>query len=467
MNIIFKTIKTPNNYYVYDRSRNSILGITQEEYNELKSVENGILDPTECQTIKKKQDKGFFRENNLRSIQHSCTNVLDHYLTHHIEQVILQVTQRCNLRCKYCVYSGDYNNRGHANIDMSFETAKKILDFYLASSVEVEQPVIGFYGGEPLLKIDLIKQCIDYVKDKAPGRKVKYIMTTNATLLTVPIAEYLYKNDFSLTISLDGSKKEHDEYRVFENNTGSFDTIIKNLKAVINEIPEFPIQFNCVYNPKHNYRDVKKYFEYGDIIADARVGLNTVMPKSSDEAISFSDEFYQIRTYDYFKFMLYMIGKLDEKYISKLVLDKKSYITNTYNMISKNNVLGEVAHHGGPCIAGARRLFINAEGNFYPCERVSETSPVMLIGNVNEGFYFEKARDLLNVGKVTEDHCKKCWAFLHCDQCASKADGGTHLSKTEKLKHCSNSRNRAFSDLMELCVLKEMGCDFEEEDFDE
>jgi len=467
MNVVLKTIKTPKSHYVYDRSRNSILGISQKEYDELGNVENGNIDPAESRTIKKYQERGFFRENDLKIIQHPCINALCHHLTHHIEQMTLQVTQRCNLRCKYCVYSGNYNNRAHANMDMSFETAKKALDIYLAASAEVERPVIGFYGGEPLLKMDLVEQCIDYVKEKVPGRNISYVMTTNATLLTLPIAEYLYKNNFSLTVSLDGSKKEHDEYRVFQNGTGSFDTIMKNLRAVMKEYPELSIQFNSVYNPKHNYRDVKKYFEEGDIIADAQVGLDTVMPKSADEDINFSEEFYQIRAYDYFKLMLHMTGKLDKKHVSKLVLGNKAFITRTYGQIAKNSILGESAHHGGPCIAGAKRLFVNAEGNFYPCERVSETSSVMVIGHVNEGFHFEKASDLMNVGKVSEDQCKSCWALLHCDQCASKADGGDHLSMKEKLKHCSSSRSNAVSNLMEICVLKEMGCDFEEEDFNE
>lgn len=467
MNVVLKTIKTPKNHYVYDRSRNSILSISQKEYDELENVESGNIDPETSQTIKKYQEKGFFRENNLKIIEHPCTNALCHHLTHHIEQVTLQVTQRCNLRCKYCVYSGNYNNRSHANMDMSFETAKKALDIYLAASEEVERPVIGFYGGEPLLKMNLVKQCIDYVKAKAPDKNISYVMTTNATLLTIPIAEYLFKNNFSLTVSLDGSKKEHDEYRVFQNGEGSFDTIMENLRAVIKEYPELSIQFNSVYNPKHNYRDVKKYFEEGDIIADAQVGLDTVMPKSTDDDINFSEEFYQIRAYDYFKLMLHMTGKLNIKHVSKLVRDNKAFITRTYNQIAKNSILGEAAHHGGPCIAGAKRLFVNAEGNFYPCERVSETSPVMIIGHVDEGFYFEKARNLMNVGKVSEDQCKSCWALLHCDQCASKADGGDQLSKKEKLKHCNSSRRNAISNLMEICVLKEMGCDFEEEDYDE
>ena len=85
----------------------------------------------------------------------------------------------------------------------------------------------------------------------------------------------------------------------------------------------------------------------------------------------------------------------------------------------------------------------------------------MCLGNVDEGFDEEKVRMLLNVGKVTEDLCKKCWALLHCNQCAQKADGKDHLSRKLKSMYCPGSLREAYFSLKEICVLRELGCTFE------
>lgn len=72
------------------------------------------------------------------------------------------------------------------------------------------------------------------------------------------------------------------------------------------------------------------------------------------------------------------------------------------------NRLPEVFHHGGVCVPGTRKLFMDIQGNLFPCEKCSETSPVMKIGNVEEGFYIKHVEQLLNIGKLSEERCKNC-----------------------------------------------------------
>ena len=84
---------------------------------------------------------------------------------------------------------------------------KKAIDFYLLSSGEMEKCSIAFYGGEPLLNLKLIKQCVEYVKSKTVGKKVSFVMTTNATLLNDETVDYLQSENFEIMVSLDGSKK--------------------------------------------------------------------------------------------------------------------------------------------------------------------------------------------------------------------------------------------------------------------
>ena len=107
---------------------------------------------------------GLLHETILNDIEHPETENLEMLSNHYIEYLILQVTQQCNLRCKYCAYSGNYYNREHSSERMSFDIAKKAIDFYLERSDSANELRLGFYGGEPLLEYELIKKCVDYIK---------------------------------------------------------------------------------------------------------------------------------------------------------------------------------------------------------------------------------------------------------------------------------------------------------------
>lgn len=124
-------------------------------------------------------------------------------------------------------------------------------------------------------------------------------------------------------------------------------------------------------------------------------------------------------------------------------------------------------HPGGPCVPGLQRLFADADGNFFPCERVNETSEIMQIGDVDSGINASKVKELLNVGKITEDICKKCWAFRFCTSCAVYAEDGDKLSAQKRLSRCSSIKNTVEANLKEYCVLKELGFDFSELENDE
>ena len=463
MNIIFKGIKTPRNCYIYDRGRNAILAVSDSEYRELEQLQKGMFKEEDSEVLKKYQKEGFLCPNTVKRIEHPCSGVLGHYLKNHVEKLTLQVTQRCNLRCEYCIYSGNYDNRKHSDLDMSFDVAKKAIDLYLCSSGEMEKYSFAFYGGEPLLNLELIKQCVEYIKCKTTGRKVVYLITTNGTLLNDKTVDYLQNENFKIMVSLDGSKKEHDEHRKFQNGTGSFDIIQKNLRRIKENYPEFfsSIIYNSVINPDNDYRNVKSYFERDDLLNSSEILTTIVEAENPGEKVKMSEDYIKIDKYDQLKLYLFMLGKLEAHDVSKLVLVRAAHIKDKYQQIIKKSEIGSTCHHNGPCIPGTRRLFVNVAGNLFPCERVSETSQIMQIGNVDEGFDEEKVQRLLNVGKVTEDLCKNCWALLHCNQCAQKADGKDHLSRSIKTMYCHDSREEAYFTLKEICVLRELGCTFE------
>ena len=202
-------------------------------------------------------------EDTLEKIEHPDTELLKHSLQSKMQYIILQVTQECNLRCKYCVYGGGYENRTHAHEFMTWDLAQKSLDYFLEHSGQMEELTVGFYGGEPMLQMDLIKKCVAYMEMRVPDRRVGYTMTTNGTLLTVERAKYLLEKDFNVVISLDGAKEDHDKNRVFKDSgKGSFEVIMKNLNEIKKECPEFlkKVSFNTVLNSNCDFFVCKRLF---------------------------------------------------------------------------------------------------------------------------------------------------------------------------------------------------------------
>lgn len=98
---------------------------------------------------------------------------------------------------------------------MSFEMAKKAIDLYFLNSAYIKQKSISFYGGEPLLEFDLIKQCVEYSCSKCSSNNIEFHMTTNASLLTEDMLRFFHKHNFYITISIDGYEEYHNKNRKF------------------------------------------------------------------------------------------------------------------------------------------------------------------------------------------------------------------------------------------------------------
>ena len=220
--------------------------VNDEEYQILKTVEKTKLVPDGV--LRRFVKSGLLRETAIEEIEHPETENLHLLAEHYMGNLILQVTQQCNLRCKYCAYSGNYYNRSHTSNRMDFETAKKAIDFYLKRSEKADQLVLSFYGGEPLLEFELIKKCVSYILQRKGDKKILFTMTTNGTLMTEDVIEFLVKYEFNLMISLDGDKKSHDINRRFKTGKGSFDIILENVSRLkaYNEEYYSKVLFNCV-----------------------------------------------------------------------------------------------------------------------------------------------------------------------------------------------------------------------------
>lgn len=462
--------KTYKNYYVYDFNTNAIIRIPENVYRYLGEAEgNGYEDDLDSNVkcvLESLKAQGFLGEHHWSKIEHPATKLLERYLDSSIQSLTLQVTQQCNLKCEYCPYSGSFYNRQHNNKKMTFEIAKKAIDFYFKHSYDMPYAQIGFYGGEPLIEFELLRQVVQYCQAEYYGKDIRYFITTNATLLTDEIIDFLMQNNFVLTISLDGPRQYHNKNRHKIDNSGSFDTVMKNIEKVYGKYPnkKDSIQFNCVIDPDADLKCINDFFVNEDTLKEYRVLFNSISRDGIKDEDKFlpGDSYFEQYEYEVFKMMYAKYGKVKGIDVSDIV---ETYFWQIKTMYKERKITGlceEYSHPSGPCIPGVHKLFVDVMGNFYPCEKVCEESKDMVIGNVNEGFNEQQADKLLNIGKMTEEQCKNCWCAKYCFICAVHLEQGEIKNCVHRRKQCEKSRLTVEEDFIDYCTLQEIN-GFEED----
>ncbi|KUO77166.1 MAG: hypothetical protein APF77_01745 [Clostridia bacterium BRH_c25] len=463
--------QTRDNNYVYDVNTNSILKVSKEIYDYLKQRTDGCKESVNEQMeqeIGKMLSAGFLSSKRMREVEHPYSELLPYFIKNMLNTITLQVTQQCNLRCNYCAYSGTYENRIHSDKTMSFEIAKKGIDFLIQNSSEAHKLNIGFYGGEPLLMYELINSCVSYAKKEAIGKDIRFSMTTNGTLINDRIMDFFVINDFHILISLDGPEEIHDKNRRFAvNGQGTYKSILANISRFKSKYPDYVkknISFNAVLDSTTDFNCMNEFFCKYDDIKDFKTTVNTIANKYLKTNIDVCEHYMIQQRYENFKYMLYKVNKLDMKFISKLLNREFAKFQDKLCNRKYAKRIFDKDHHGGPCVPAIKKLFMDINGVFYPCERVSELSEPMKIGNVYEGLDIGKMRNILNIGKLTENACKNCWAYRFCYLCAVQADNLTELSAEKKLSNCKKVRLHVEEDFKDYCMLMEFGCSFEEEE---
>ncbi|MCX7749031.1 MAG: Cys-rich peptide radical SAM maturase CcpM [Clostridia bacterium] len=463
------SFKTPGGYYIYDVNTNMILKVTPSVYSLLsnrKRLDEGT--DSDIKIIEKMKSDGFLSSNRIQEVLHPIDEVLPYYLDNRLHMITLQITQQCNFRCEYCVYSGNYENRDHSNKAMDIETAKKGIDFLISHSRESKMVSIGFYGGEPLLEFDLIRDCINYAQEIGEGKMIDFSLTTNGTLLNDEIIEFFNKNNLNMTISLDGPSDIHNKNRRFAgNNQGTFESIMTNLEKIKEKYPDYlkKVRFSVVLDPKSNFSCINEFFTTYETVKNSYSFFVSISDKYAKSENEESEDYLVKKNYESFKHFLYKLGRLGKDYVSPIVIQEFNFIQkflHDYRNPVRN--LPSKGHHSGPCVPGVQRLFVTVNGNLMPCERVSELSEMMNIGHVDTGFNIEKCRQVLNVGKVNEKSCKNCWIFRYCTVCAAAADNLDGFSEEKKALECSRERFTIESLLKDYCSLKEFGCKFGNEE---
>ncbi|AWB45570.1 Cys-rich peptide radical SAM maturase CcpM [Paenibacillus sp. CAA11] len=466
-----KLFQVMNAYYIYDVNSNKIIETNQEIYTYLDAVLKNASPVPELnsQLLHVVQDMlqaGLLQQQADVEIEHVMTDQLENILEHELSRICLQVTQNCNLRCKYCVFSGSYVNRVHNNKRMDWETAKRALDFLYEHSGESDKEVmIGFYGGEPLLEFDLIQKCVEYSYKLFPSKNLQFNITTNATLLHRKVAQYLLDNNFSISISIDGPQAIHDLNRVYVNGQGSFESVMGNLQGMLESIPDVPTEkfiISTVVSNDADLESVVRFFKEDSQVSRFTYQLTSVNDVNMKQRpLPTCKQNEIINEYEKAKIFLYGVGRIPIEMTSRMAEAYANQLADTFCHRTAIDMTRRKLHPGGPCVPGQHKLFVDVEGNLYPCERVSETSPVMKMGSLESGFDIAAAKRLLNVGQATEKECSECWAFHFCTQCVAFADGVTEISKEKRLSECERVKTSVEEMMKDYIVLQTYGCEFE------
>ena len=260
-----KLLKTPRFKYFYDVGKNEIIRISEELFADLEMVEKGELSWEELSSSPDEElfsllEDGYLSTNRVKHIRHPLSDLCSTFMDRKLEKITLQVTQECNFRCKYCIYSENTfpMQRTHSSKHMTWETAKQAVDFFFRHSIDSKSRNIGFYGGEPLLRFDLIRKVIEYAEEHSKGKQLSFNITTNGSLLSLEVIQYLAEHSVNTLLSLDGNKAVQDKNRVFANGTGTFDVIAARLEAIKQSFPEYyqRIQVNSVMSPDNDIDDI-------------------------------------------------------------------------------------------------------------------------------------------------------------------------------------------------------------------
>ncbi|MBB6698711.1 PapB family radical SAM/SPASM ranthipeptide maturase [Clostridium algidicarnis] len=310
-----------------------------------------------------------------------------------ISSLILLVVQECNLSCTYCYGNdGEYENKGK----MSLKLGQKSIDYLMENSADLKDVSIVFFGGEPLLNFQLIKELVTYAKEVGDiyHKNIIFSMTSNGTLLTEEINEFLENNKFSLTISMDGDKETHDKNRLYSTNKGSYDKVVKDTAGLRDKT-----NITARATISKAQLDVVKTFNH----------LNSL--KFSKIALAPSVDILDANDFEILKKTFSALVNEYEILINNKQYNKARRMTNVSKIISR-------VHSGGMrkyfCGAGKNMLAIDIDGNIYPCHRfVGENN--YRVGNVIDGLNNNKYEEKMNEFSIDSHfECNDCWAKCIC-----------------------------------------------------
>ena len=318
-----------------------------------------------------------------------------------IKAMCLHVSHDCNLRCKYCfAATGDYHE---GRMLMSLETGKKALDFLIEKSGDRKFLEVDFFGGEPTLNFDVVKQLVEYGRSREAeaNKKFRFTITTNGILLTDDMIEFINKEMNNVVLSIDGRKEVNDRVRVRADGTGSYDRILPNFKKVVETRGKDKDWYVRGTYTKYNLdfsNDVMHLYEQGfDQISVEPVMADPSMPYAITQADlpRIFDEYEEL------------MKKITE------IRDSGKFINFFHFMLDLDQGPCAIKRLRG-CGCGNEYVAIAPNGDIYPCHQFVGNEEYKM-GSLNDGSFNDDMKAEFAAAHVySKPECKKCWAKFYC-----------------------------------------------------
>ena len=317
-----------------------------------------------------------------------------------VKALCLHIAHDCNLACRYCfAEEGEYHGRRAL---MSYEVGKKALDFLIANSGNRRNLEVDFFGGEPLMNWDVVKQLVEYGRslEKPNNKKFRFTLTTNGILLNDEILEFVNKEMGNIVLSIDGRKEINDKMRPFRGGQGSYDIIVPKFQKVAESRDQMNYYVRGTFT--HNNLDFSK-----DVLHLADLGFKQI---SVEPVVAQPTDDYAIREED----LPILKEEYDKLAVEMIKRKKEGKAFNFFHFM--------IDLQGGPCVAkrlsgcgsGTEYLAVTPWGDLYPCHQFVGNEK-FLMGNVDTGVVRDDIRDEFKCCNVyAKDKCKKCFAKFYC-----------------------------------------------------
>ncbi len=317
-----------------------------------------------------------------------------------IKALCLNIAHDCNLRCKYCFAStGEY---GKSRCLMPVEVGKKAIDFLIENSGTRHNLELDFFGGEPLMNFDLVKEVVAYArsKEKEYNKNFRFTITTNGMLLTDDKIDFINREMSNCVLSLDGRKEVHDRLRVTESGHGSYDLIVPKFQKLVASRgdKDYYVRGTFTRFNEDFTEDVKHMRALGfDQIS--------IEPVVSDPLLDYSIKYEDLpRVFEEY-----------ERLAETLIESRKNgdFYNFFHFMIDLNQGPCAIKRLRG-CGCGNEYVCITPNGDIYPCHQFDGNDD-FLMGNIMDGTFDSALKERFARANVySKSNCKDCWAKFYC-----------------------------------------------------
>lgn len=359
-----------------------------------------------------------------------------------VKALCLHIAHDCNLACRYCfAEEGEYHGRRAL---MSFEVGKKALDFLIANSGSRRNLEVDFFGGEPLMNWEVVKQLVEYGRsqEESHNKKFRFTLTTNGVLLNEEIMEFCNREMSNVVLSLDGRAEVNDRMRPFRNGKGSYELIVPKFQEFAKRRGEKDYFVRGTFT-RHNLDFA------ADVLHFADLGFKKM---SIEPVVAAPEEEYAIREED-LPVILAEYDKLAAEYVKRIKEGRGFTFFHFMLDLSQGPC---VAKRLSGCGSGTEYLAVTPWGDLYPCHQFVGQEK-FLLGNVEEGVTNTEIRDEFKLCNVyAKEKCKDCFARFYCSGGCAANSYNFHGSITDAYDiGCEMQKKRIECSIMIKAALAE------------